>query len=211
MKLAVLSESPADEAAIRILVDGVLGTPAEPVCLDKFLGRTSWPGILNVLPAVLKEVYFQTHADALVVVADSDRSPVHEPLHDAPGKDDPKCRLCLFSKKLDKTLGHLRAVPGRGPLRCALGLAVPTMEAWLRCGVDRGVTESAWMLALKSRQYPYDSRRLKMAVYGTDRPTLQLERRRMIEEASRIAAAIGELESQFPVGFGELARVIRSW
>ena len=30
MKVAVLSESPADEAAIRILIDGILGRPTQP-------------------------------------------------------------------------------------------------------------------------------------------------------------------------------------
>ena len=29
MKVAVLSESPADEAAIRILIDGILGRPTQ--------------------------------------------------------------------------------------------------------------------------------------------------------------------------------------
>jgi hypothetical protein len=36
MKLAVLSESPADEAAIRILANGIIGQETEAVELDMF-------------------------------------------------------------------------------------------------------------------------------------------------------------------------------
>jgi hypothetical protein len=53
MKLAVLSESSADEAAIRILVDGLLGAATEPVGVNKFASRTGWQQRLQILSAVV--------------------------------------------------------------------------------------------------------------------------------------------------------------
>jgi hypothetical protein len=88
---------------------------------------------------------------------------------------------------------------------------VPSLEAWLRCGRDPGVTEAAWIVALQSRKYPYDVRRLKEAIYGTHRPDLPLETRRMTEEAARLASDLGALETWFPNGFGPFAAEVRAW
>jgi hypothetical protein len=109
------------------------------------------------------------------------------------------------------TRQRLRPVPNRAPLRVALGLAVPSLEAWWRCGIDAHVTEAAWLVALQSRQFPYDVNRLKAAVYGTDRPGLDQETVRMTEEATRVAQDLGRLETSFPNGFGTLARDLRGW
>lgn len=87
MKVAVLSESPADEAAIRILVEGILGRQTQSPALSSF--RTRAPGISGVFrafPAVLKELYYnQQDAEGLIVVVDSDHTPVHSPEHEQPG------------------------------------------------------------------------------------------------------------------------------
>jgi hypothetical protein len=100
---------------------------------------------------------------------------------------------------------------GRLPVRVAVGLAVPCLEAWLRCGHDRGVTEAAWRVALRENKFPYDSRRLKQAVYGTDRPSIHLETQHMVEEAQRLASRLSELETWFPGGFKPFADAVRSW
>jgi hypothetical protein len=73
------------------------------------------------------------------------------------------------------------------------------------------MTEGAWVLALQSGKYPYDNKRLKRAVYGTDRPSIALETKRMTGEAQRLAQNLSELEKWFPNGFGALARDVRSW
>jgi hypothetical protein len=211
MKIAVLSESSADEAAIRILVDGIRQQPAEPVALDRFRARRGWQTVLSILPAVLKHLHYQTDAEALVVVLDSDRSPVHVPDHEKAGGADRKCRLCCLQERAQQTQADLRPVAGRSSIHVAIGLAVPTLEAWYRCGHDPHVTEAVWIQALQTGKYPYDSNRLKQDVYGTDRPSLQLETQRMIEEATRLAQNLIELERWFPNGFGALARVVRGW
>ena len=83
MKLAILSESPADEAALRVLVEYVLGAPFTTV--HSALRARGWPSVEQVLPAILRYLHFQTEADGLVVVVDADDSPVHTIEHEAPG------------------------------------------------------------------------------------------------------------------------------
>ena len=90
-------------------------------------------------------------------------------------------------------------------------MAVPSLEAWFRCGVDSQVSEAAWIVALRSGKYPYDVKRLKQAVYGTDRPSIQLETQKMVEHAQRLVSILDQLEKWFPNGFGALANAVRSW
>jgi len=84
MKVAVLSESAADEAAIRILVDAVLMQQTEPVGPPPLRSR-GWPAVLSVLPGVIRHLQYQTDADGLVVVKERRWSGYHrcrqEPLH----------------------------------------------------------------------------------------------------------------------------------
>ena len=57
MKISVLSESPADEEAIYGLAEAVLGR-----AVDRVAPRRQRPGgvngVLNELPAVIKELHF---------------------------------------------------------------------------------------------------------------------------------------------------------
>jgi hypothetical protein len=209
MKVAVFSESSADEAGIGILAQALLpGQALEGADLPALRTR-GWPSVRQVLPAVLMSLHYQTHAEGLVVIVDSDLSPVHLPAHDPAAAQG--CRLCQLQQVVVATRQKLQPVPNRPPLRVALGLAVPSLEAWWRCGIDAHVTEAAWLVALQSRQFPYDVNRLKVAVYGTDRPGLDLETVRMTEEATRVAQDLARLETSFPNGFGPLAREICSW
>src|SRR6478735_3931523 len=92
MKLAFLSESPADEAALHVLVRDVLKQPFTTV--QATLRARGWPSVEQVLPAIVRHLHFNTDADGLVVVCDSDDSPVHTPEHEAPGYYHPLCRAC---------------------------------------------------------------------------------------------------------------------
>jgi hypothetical protein len=210
IKLAVLSESSADEAAIRILVDGLHGTATEPVEIPPLRTR-GWPSALVILPTVIKHLFYQTDADALAVVVDSDRTPIHASGHEKPGGTSNKCRLCQVRECANLTLNQIRSRPGGRPLKVAVGLAAPCIEAWYRCGRDPHVTEANWSVALQSKQYPYDCKRLKEAVYGTDRASLETERRAAVVEAQRLAQNPAELEKWFPNGFGPFAREVRLW
>ncbi len=209
MKVAVLSESPADEAAIRILVDGILGRPTQSADMPPIRTR-GVSGVFTILPTVLKHLHYRTDADALVVVVDSDRTPVHKPEHEQEGGADERCRLCKIRQTVDSTLDQL-PVQGRPRIKIAVGIAVPAVEAWYQCGRDPHVTEAAWIAGLSSGRFPYTTSRLKEDVYGTSRPSLELETRCATEEARRLVQDLPLLEQCFPTGFGALAREVRNW
>ena len=221
MKLAILSESPGDEAALHVLVGYVLGGPFALVAPT--LRARGWPSVEQVLPPILRHLYFNTDADGLVVVVDSDDSPVHTTEHEAPGYHHPLCRICRLRAVFRRTIKNLplrvrhpspaaRDRPTVQPrvLR-AVGVAVPAIEAWLLCGRDESVTEEAWRTGQASGVQPYSRRDLKYRVYGTERPSLPWEIKRAVEEVSRHRGDVRRLEHDFPHGFGALARDLRSW
>lgn len=210
MKVAVFSESSADEAAIRILADGILGAETEPVPLPRLQSR-GWPSVLHVLPKVVMHLHYQTDADALVVVVDSNCSPVHDAEEDQPCIAPDRCRLCRLRAAVERVRGKLTPVPGREMVKVAIGLAVPAMEAWYLCGVESGVSEAAWRNGQRQGVYPYSRRKLKRDVYGTSHPSLALETERAVEEVRRLVLDLRRLEERYPIGFGALAEDVRGW
>ena len=210
MKVAVLSESPADEAAIRILTDGIIGRQTQPADMPPIRTR-GVSSVFTILPTALKHLHYRTDADALVIVVDSDRTPVHRSEHEQEGGADERYRLYKIRRIVGSVLGQLRPVQGRPQIKVAVGIAVPAVEAWYRCGLDPHVTEAAWIAGLTSGRFPYTTSRLKEDVYGTSRPPLDLETRRATEEARRLVQDLPLLEQCFPTGFGVLAREVRSW
>ena len=209
MKLAILSESPADEAALRTLVAAVLA-PDEPAFLGAGLRARGWPSVAQVLPAILRHLHFNTDADGLVVVVDSDDSTVHTAAHDAPGYFHPLCRLCQLRAVFRQTTKRLPPAQGRARVLRGVGVAVPAIEGWYLCGRDDAVTEAAWIEGQRSGRPPYTRAELKWRVYGTDRPSLPLETRCALREADRHRRDTRRLENDFP-GFGSLARDLRGW
>lgn len=209
MKLAILSESPGDEAALRVLVGYALGAPFQLVTPS--LRARGWPSVEQVLPPILRHLHFHTDARGLVVVVDSDDSPVHTAKHEAPGYHHALCRICRLRAVFRRTMKNLPPARGRtSPLR-AVGLAVPAIEAWLLCGRDADVTEAAWTAGQESGRLPYTRRDLKARVYGTVRPSLPLEIERAVAEVSRHRGDLRRLENDFPNGFGALVRDLQQW
>ncbi|HVZ64894.1 MAG TPA: hypothetical protein VG936_10010 [Lacunisphaera sp.] len=220
MKLAILSESPADEAALRVLVEYVLARPFDTLPVS--LRARGWPSVEQVLPPIVRHLHFQTDADGLVVVVDSDDSVVHTPAHEAPGYHHPFCRICRLRHAFRRTVKNLPprrpasaaanpGQPGEARVLRAIGLAVPAIEAWYLCGRDTSITEAAWLEGQASGRPPYTRRELKWRVYGTDRPTLPFEVKRAVQEVSRHRGDVRRLENDFPAGFGALARDLRAW
>jgi hypothetical protein len=213
MKLAILSESPADEAALRVLVGDVLRQPFSLV--PPSLRARGWPSVEQVLPSILRHLHFHTDADGLVVVVDSDDSVVHTAEHDAPGYHHPLCRLCRLRAVFRRVIRNLPPVhvreSGSPRVLRAVGLAVPAIEAWYLCGRDTSVTEAAWVEGQRIGRLPYTRRELKARVYGTERPTLPHEIKRAVQEVSRHHGDLRRLENDFPNGFGSLARDLRTW
>ena len=208
MKVALLSESPADEAVLKILVEAVLGAPPQFVGLG--LRARGWPNVAQVLPAVIRHLHFNTDTDALVVSCDSDESVVHTSSHDAPGYFHPHCRMCHLRGIFRRTVKKLPPAHGRQRVLRAVGVAVPALEAWLLCGRDQSVTEETWVVGQERGQPPYTRAELKWRVYGTDRPSLPHEIRCAHHELERIRRDPRRLEHDFP-SFAALARDVREW
>ncbi|MEX0741968.1 MAG: hypothetical protein WD079_04165, partial [Phycisphaeraceae bacterium] len=80
MRVAIVSESIADETALRVIVDAALGMRTMPVvpAIRYRPGHT----FMRDLPAILRTLHKHGGADGLVTVVDSDDTPIHQPEHD---------------------------------------------------------------------------------------------------------------------------------
>ena len=210
MKVAVFSESPPDESAIVVLVKAILGAPVERVEGPSLRSR-GWPSVRSILPVVIKHLYFRTDADGRVVVVDSDTQVAHRE-GETGAVCQEGCRLCELRIIAHRCLQQLPSRPAQRSLKVAVGLAVPSIEAWYRVGVDATVTEAAWVQShtgLRPRP-PYSKTSLKQAVYGTDRPSLAQAVKRAVEEASRLTTQLPGLSMAFP-GFRALRDELERW
>ena len=207
MKLAILSESPADEIALRVLVEAVLGAP--PKFVQPGLRARGWPNVAQLLPAVIRHLHFNTDATALVVVVDADDSVVHNAEHDRPDYFHPHCRMCQLRAVFRQTVKNFPPAHGRARLLRAIGIAVPAVEAWYLCGRDPSVSEFAWAEGQARGVVPYTRADLKRRVYETDRPSLPHEIRCALHEVERFRRDPRRLENDFP-NFAALARDLRA-
>jgi hypothetical protein len=155
-------------------------------------------------------LHYQTDAEALVVIADSDDSPLHQSSHNQPGGEERGCRLCQLRNVFRET--KLGVVPGRSELKSAVGLAVPAIEAWYLCGIDPHVSEATWARKLKqAERITYTRNALKKSAYGTERPTLEIMTRHAVAAAARLVNDLPEIERRFPDGFGSFVHDVRNW
>jgi hypothetical protein len=205
MKVGYYCESPADQAAMAVFTEGLLGRPPEPISLD--LEGRSVPAFFGSLGGVFRGVHYQSDAEGLVIVVDCDDTDLHDPGHDAAVTG--RCRFCQVSAIIDHARRQLKPVPGRSPIKVAIGLAVPAIEAWYLVGKEHAVGEAAWKAA--GGRPPFTRQRLKELVYGTDKPSLERATECAVREARRIFANLAAIETAFPVGFGLMAEAIRSW
>lgn len=209
MKIVCFGESPADQAAMAVFVEGILGEP--PELIDMGLEGRGVTNVFNTLAGVLCGVYYRSDADGLVVVVDSDDTELHEPDHDKPGDSGEDCRLCKARKIIALARTRLKERPNRPGLKVAIGLAVPAIEAWYLVGKEHQVGEAAWRVGLAAGQTPFTRAKLKERVYGNSRPSLEQETECAVSEARRIIGDIKAIEAAFPAGFGSMASEIRSW
>ena len=209
MKVAFFSESPADQAALAVFTEGLLG--AAPELIDRQLEGHGVTGVMSALDGVYRGIHYQSDADALVVVVDCDETELHSAAHDQPGASSPTCRFCKLRDIVTKARSQVQPRQGRPPLKCAIGLAVPAIEAWYLVGRNHQVGEAAWIAGCNSNTRPFTKQKLKLEVYGTARPSLEKETECAIREARRIIADISRIEAAFPVSFGLMAKEIRSW
>jgi hypothetical protein len=212
MKVAYYAESPADQAALTIITEGILRRQTESVSHAGYRSR-GWNSVVSVLPVVIRQLHYHSDAEGLVLILDSNGSQPHLPEHEGPQARDRKCRLCKLRGIIDDVLAKVRPRAHLPPLRLAVGLAVPAIEAWLLCGADSHVTEAAWINGLKESRgrMPYTKGDLKRQLYGTSHPSLAIETEKMTAAATRLCENLGAIESLFPHGFGALLKGLRSW
>ncbi len=210
MKVAVFSEADRDELAVRILIEGVLGQSTSSVEFP--IKARGWDALERNLPTVIRYLHFQElEVEALVVVADSDNTPLHKREHEQIHQADPRCRFCILQRIVKQTAASLAALPNRLPLNIAAGVAIPTMEAWLLCGNDPRGAEAAWHQSDAAKQGATYRKILKTALYGSENLPYQKRDQIAREAATRLAQDINVLETHFPIGFGLLANAIRNW
>jgi hypothetical protein len=209
MKLAVLSESEADEAALRVIAEGILGRQVEwhRGFRRRSSGFGSVPGLLR---SALMELHYHTDVDGLLVVVDSDHTPLHIREHE-PGYTEQTCRLCILKGIVNDFSSRIGSRPNGTSLKAAIGLAAPEIEAWYLCGLEPWATEANWLADLAAGRHGSYRARLKPQAYGVDRASLSLMISKAREHATRLAGDLQQLEANFQNGFGPLAREIRSW
>ncbi len=211
MRVAIFSESPSDEAALRVLVGGALKTPLEPIDLN--LRSRGWPAVRQELRAVLRDLWLNQRADALVVSVDTDHKAIHEAGHDT--EKTPDCRQCVLQRQLVETSRELREKHDRNSLLSAVASASPAVEAWLLHGRTNAPTEASWSAFLVTNPTPFAVKirvnELKRLVYGSPKPgevrAISVAR----EEASRLATDLRGLADAFPGGFGTMYGTVRGW
>ena len=201
MRVAILSESTADESALRVIVDAVLGVKTIPVATN--LQSRGWHAVRTTLPAISKTLQYRTDAEALIVVVDSN--------HTYLSGEEPKNRLREFQEIVQRCQQQLRPVSGRVPLKIAVGVAAPAIEAWWLCKSNPQISEAAWEKGLVDKRDPYSKQELKKLLYGSDYSSLEVMTKKMTEAAEEVSRDLLLLERAFPSGFGSLAKELRSW
>ncbi len=211
MKIAFFSESTADESALIIIVRGILQEEIEETNLPNKLIYRSSSHLDRDLPSVIAAVYYDSNAEALVVASDSDDTPVHIAEHE--NNLNHNCRLCQLRKAVENSLRGLQKIESRELLKVAIGVPVPAIEAWYLIGINPHVSENYWFRYQSGEKITYDRKKLKELVYGTSRPSLELETKRAVEECERLVGnqLLAELEMSFPEGFGRLSNEVKSW
>lgn len=210
MNLAVFSESPIDEAVVRILIDGILGRTTSPVELFTFRAR-GWPSILSNIGPVLRHLHYRTVAESLVVVADSNNHEVHAAQHQhAPHES---CRHCWLEREAANTIRNLPKVQPWQPVHVAVAVPCPSIEAWLLIREDRSCTEAGWVQRrAEEANSVQEIRRLKQQLYGTEAPhAVEGMMAIACERAKSLLPHLDQLGRAFPNSFGNLAANIRGW
>jgi hypothetical protein len=208
MKIGYYCESSADQAAMMVFTEGLFGERPEPINMD--LEAHSIPAFFSALDGVFRGVHYNSDAEGMVIVVDCDDTEIHVPTHERPGQAADNCRLCEIRKIMTRARNQLKPRQGRLDLKVAVGLAVPAIEAWYLVGSQHRVGEAIRRVDPAAGRE--ERRQLKTLVYGTDRPSLEHETNCAVQAARHIIANhLPTIERDFPIGFGLMAREIRSW
>lgn len=206
MKVLIAGESECDELALRLLMDAVVGkattSPSSPTLRMRKRGLA---GLLGSLKGIIHYAAWNTDAEALAVVIDSDMARLHDDTQGLPCS----CRRCELESVI-RDVGH--AIKSRArPLWVGVAVAVPQLEAWLLAHKSNEVGEAEWQ-RMDNRARQSLRSRLKRDLYGTDRPGLSLEITRIRATIEEIVAndGIELIFRKFPYGFGHFVQRLRN-
>ena len=78
---------------------------------------------------------------------------------------------------------------------------------------NEGMHEAAWVRARQGKhpKEPYTRRELKELVYGTTKPTLELETQKMRELMFTVLCDLARLQAAFPGGFTPFHDEVTRW
>ncbi|MCH8211438.1 MAG: hypothetical protein IIB99_08695 [Planctomycetes bacterium] len=209
MKIGILSESKVDEAAYKILVESVLDRPVE--IMKSYRRRGGWAQAKALVRAIIRDLHFAS-ADGFVFVGDSDSTPPHAASHDELPDGSPGCRLCEIRQIVAAATQGLRDRSGQPRLKTAVGMATPTIEAWLLSGLEPNRTEAWFRQEHSLGKLSGQTRRdLKTRKYGSLEASADIKLQRTLENAQRIADDLDGLERRFQFGFGHLRNDLAQW
>jgi hypothetical protein len=172
--------------------------------------RQGFPSVLSLLPTALRYLHFRRTADAIVVVVDSDESTVHQPQHQ--DSADSSCRHCQLRALADRTLTRLPPIQGFPPIKTAIAVPTPSIEAWYLFGSDPRCSEAQWKMRQDAGiSAVSEIRALKERVYGGYPASLDLMTSHAVQYAEGLKESIVQLEGFFPNSFGLLATELRTW
>lgn len=198
MKVHVVSESIGDETILRVFVDALVGEPTDTHAESVERGRHGLTSLQRAIPTAVRASYY-AGARGLVIVADSNGSSLKPPT-----------RMNALWDVVNQTRSGL--APRTTPFSVAIGLAVPSIEAWLRFGEDPQATEASWSdVKSPGSSSPERIRAMKRKIYGTDAPNVPMMLTVGVARARQVAADLPALEAAFPIGFKPLAAELRSW
>src|SRR5262245_16808036 len=125
MRVALISESSADEAALQILTEAILG---EAIEVEQLRVRSrGWQSVFKNLRSYLAALHYGG-ADGAVILLDSDDTELHDDSH-GPELPRGRCRLCDLTRDAEHILNQFTPVEGRSRVKVATGLACPLIEA----------------------------------------------------------------------------------
>lgn len=208
MKVAILGESDTDEAIFASLFRAV-GEESIDLVPNPPLRSRGWPSVRSIAPTVIRHVYFQTSADGLVILFDSNGSPVHTEAHESDVQED--CRTCQLVDLAANTRESLPRVHGRPEFNVVVATAVPCVEAWLVSPHDHQVSEAAWLNGEREGRYPYTRLELKRRAYGTSRPTRSLMEAAVSDFQKSVKDSLEALRRRFPMGLAEPLEAVGDW
>lgn len=108
-------------------------------------------------------------------------------------------------------MSDVPAVYSRSPLKVAVGVAVPAIEAWYLVGRHPAASEAAWMSRPSDLRHHDRKREFKLAAYRIASADSAAGVERATNTAGEAAKRVSDLIRLFPGGFAPFAGAVQGW